>query len=205
MKKIKIGKLLYIILLIISVYIWLNYLKLIDKNYFLNEKLKRINNENYIINKKNINLLEFYENNWNKKNIINKEMIIENNYEPSSWVCYNSITKITNNNWSEEIIFGNKNKQYCVSDISYIDSETIRIFICYSSWAWSWECEQSIFDYNIFKKEWKYVKSQYLNIYNNNLNTNLIQSYGDNENFKNFIDFFIKNYFLKNYDLIFNK
>lgn len=116
------------------------------------------NNENSIKQKK-----YFYEKDWThiKETIISKNVKLITEYLGASDACrfWDIFLEET---WKKEKIFEKvENKIYCSPRIDKIDKENAKIYICYKSGAWSWECGTVLFKYNIKNKTWKYISHWY--------------------------------------------
>lgn len=216
-KKILFYSILILIIFTIIFIFYRSYNYLYNKNLLLiqenNKLVKNINStqeENYIIKKDKLIFWYFLDDEiiWKEKMIINdywdinKNLQITHSYMPSSGVCYDSTTKILDNSWEEKIIFWDKNKEYCAYRLEYFKDWILRFPICYLPWAWSWECEQAVFDYDLLNETWEFREVKYFITDYEDEFLDYENWFERDEKFWEFIRFFEKNYNLINSEII---
>jgi len=98
---------------------------------------------------------------YNQKLELDNDVVITNTFDTSHEVCYSWITKIIKNGEERNLInFPHTEELYikwCAIDIKYIDKNTVEFPICYSWWAWSWECTLIFMQYEVDSEKWFYM------------------------------------------------
>lgn len=167
---------------------------------------------------KNPNFLEKHTDFWKTQILkINDNTFVKNTYKFSHNVCREWKTQLIKNNSVKNILENtNWGMIPCVFKFEQINKNNIRFYICYEWWAWSWECSYAKMNYNLNSWLWNYQDSWYYIVWQEERIKNLklsskeffrhikfnfyiffIENFIHQENFKNFLNYFIENNLLK--------
>lgn len=139
--------------------------------------------------------------NSENNNFITKETIFSENkkfiskFVSSSEAC--ALWQIfLEENWNSKVIFKwKKDFIYCSPEINKIDGKNAEIFICYTSWWWSWECEAVLFKYNLEKNSWKFLDSW--TYWYSSEKLKKFEKKSDDKDLEEFLEFMEKNYIIE--------
>ncbi|MDD2871039.1 MAG: hypothetical protein PHS49_03535 [Candidatus Gracilibacteria bacterium] len=92
---------------------------------------------------------------------LSDNIYILNEYNPSSAVCNDGVTKLVIDGQVKNILdYPKTNSDFikgCAINIKYVNKNTINLPICYADGGGSGECQLVIMQYNIKKDTWKYI------------------------------------------------